>query len=192
MTTSDAAATRTRAATNGATRTRTTVTGWQLRGVLLALVLAAVALVVVGEVHERLGVVSLVGTVLLVVATVALPGSLGPTLLLLALGGAALGREVSSLPLLMLLAALMHAIHLVAGMAALGPPTTRFEVSALVPSARRWALSQALAVPVVVVVWWARSGGAATGVSDRTEILAGVVAVLVLFATAGLARRRMR
>jgi hypothetical protein len=92
----------------------------------------------------------------------------------------------------MVLAALMQAIHVVAGLAALGPPATRFELSALVPSARRWALSQALAVPVVVVVWWARSGGAATGVSDRTEVLAGVIALLVLFATAGLARRRMR
>jgi len=174
------------------TSARATISGWQLRGVLLALVLLAVALVVAGQVHERLQVISLVGTVLLVLATVALPGSVGPTLLLLALGAAALGRDISSLPLLMLLAALMYAIHLVAGIAALGPPSTRYELSALAPTVRRWALSQALAVPVVVAVWWARSGHAGSGVSDRTEMLAGVVAVLVLFITAGLARRRMR
>ena len=174
------------------TGTRAAVTGWQLRGLLLVLVLAAVALVVVGEVDQRLGVVSLVGTVLLVVATVTLPGSLAPTLLLLALGGAALGRSVSSLPLLMVLAALMYAIHRGAGLAALAPPAARFEVSGFLPTLRRWARSQALAVPVFLVVWWARSGRPATGVPDRTEVLGGLVALLVLFGTAGLARRRMR
>lgn len=172
--------------------TAQSVTGWHLRGLLLVCVLSAVAMVVRGEVPERLGMVSLVGTVLLVAATVLLPGSLAPTALLVAVGLAVLGRAEPSLLGLVVVAALMHAVHLLCGICALGPPATRFELAALLPTARRWALAQAVALPVVLAVWWARSDQRGAGVSEATEVWAGVLTAVLLFGAVALARRRMR
>lgn len=169
------------------------LSGWLLRGVLLCVSLMAVALAVQGETSSRLGTVSVVGTVVVLVGTVLLPASLAPGVLIAVLALTVLDRDPAPLAVLVSMAALAHAIHLLAGLCALGPPSTRYRVAGLVPTARRWAVAQAAALPVVVVAWWA--AGAASrgaGVGDRVEVGAGVAALLLLAGLVVLARRRMR
>ncbi|MFP5347994.1 MAG: hypothetical protein ACLGIA_13330 [Actinomycetes bacterium] len=169
------------------------VTGWHLRAGLLACALLAVAVSVGGETSERLGLVSVVGTGLLVLGAVVLPGTAFPTALLVVLCLPLLDRPEPSLPGLVALAALLHAVHLLAALCALGPPQTRFAVAALLASLRRWAVSQVLALPVVVAVWWvAGSGVRQSGVADAVEVGAGVLAAVLVFGTVALARRRLR
>ncbi|MGH8773719.1 MAG: hypothetical protein ACRDWI_00600 [Jiangellaceae bacterium] len=53
---------------------------------------------------------------------------------------------------LALAAALLHAVHVLAGLAAAVPVRARVEVEALAPSWRRWVLAQVAALPVVLVI----------------------------------------
>jgi hypothetical protein len=169
------------------------ISGWQLRGALVVCALLAVAVAVAGETAERLTVVSLAGSAVLIAGMVLLPSSLFTTAFLVVLCLPVLDRPEPPLLGLVVVAALVHAVHLLAALTAVGPPSTRYAVAALVPSARRWAVCQALAIPVVAGVWWTDTsqmeGG---GVSDRVEVAAGVLAAVLLFGTVALARRRMR
>lgn len=169
------------------------LSGWQLRALLAATTALAVATAVGGETAERLGPLSVLGTLALVLGMLALPGTAMTTAFLLVLGLAVLDRADPWLPQLVALAALLHAVHLLAGLCALGPPSTRFDVAALVPTLRRWALAQPASLPVVAAVWWVgRRGGPGSGVPDVVEAAAGLVALLVLLALVALARRRLR
>lgn len=169
------------------------VTGWHLRAGLLVCALLAVAVAVAGETSQRLGPVSVVGTALLVLGTVLLPGTAFPTAFLVVLCLPVLDRSEPSLLGLVVLAALLHAVHVLAALCALGPPPTRFVVTVLLPSLRRWAVSQVLALPVVVAVWWAATSGVRrSGVTDAVEVGAGVLAAVLVFGTIALARRCLR
>lgn len=169
------------------------LTGSNLRALLAVCCLLAVAVVVAGETSQRLSTWSIVLTAVLVAGTVLLPGTAFPTAFLVVVVLATMDRVDPSALRLLSTAALLHAVHLLAGLCALGPRTTRFARAALAPTLRRWALAQLVALPVLVAVRMVdRAGLAAVGVQDWVEVGAGALAVLVLLGAVALARRWSR
>lgn len=166
------------------------LTGWQLRALLTGCCVLAVAVVVAGETDQRLGTWSLVLTAALVAGTVLLPGTAFPTAFLVVLVVATVDWGNPSVVRLLLTAGLLHAVHLLAGLCALGPGSTRFARAALAPTLRRWVLAQLVASPVVVAVRLVDGAGLTrVGVDDWVEVGGGVAAVLVLLGAVVLARR---
>ncbi len=172
------------------------VTGLQLRlgvGCLALLVLFSVE---VGAGQERFG--PLTGPVALAIAVgaAALPTSPLPTMLALLAGLMVLDAPVP-LWLLLPVGALVHAVHVGASWSAVVEPRAQLELRALLPSVRRWAVTQALLVPVVAVLAagpWLRALGSTGPLRGTSSALAGAVlaglGVLLVVLTVVVVRRR--
>lgn len=169
------------------------VPGWWLRAILLLVCLLAVAVVVQGEAAQRLGPVSVIGAALVIAGTVLLPGTAMTTAFLVVLAAAVLDRQDPSVVRVVLAASLLHAVHLLAALCALGPPSTRYDVAGLLPSARRWAVAQVVALPVAVGAGLAGRVGLPAGLAGpAVPAAAGLLAVVLVFGTVALARRAAR
>lgn len=161
---------------------RAVVTGLQLRLVVGALAVALLLTASIGAGEDRLRLVT--GAVALVVAVgvAASPTSPLPTLFSAVIALMLLDAPV---PLWLVLpaGALLHAVHVGASWCAVVTPRAQVELVVLLPSLRRWALTQLLLVPVAALLlagpWLGRLGGA--------DGLRGVSATLVGVLFAGLA-----
>jgi hypothetical protein len=161
------------------------VSGWQLRALTAATVVLAGVLAVAGDAGTRLGPLSLVAGMVVVAGTALVPTTAAPTLGLLVIVGVVVDRS-PPLAVVVVLAGLLHAVHLSASWCAAVPPSARLPVVALVPTVRRWALSQVLAGPVVLGV--ALAGGG-TGRSTVAALGAGVVLLLLALLVMRTVRR---
>ncbi len=126
------------------------LTGLQLRvGVAALAVLAMLAVVLVGGGGLRL--LSTAVGVALIVGMVVSPTSPLPTMFVLAVALVMLDAGPS--PWLALpVGALLHAVHVGAAWCAVVQPRGQVEPAALVPSLRRWGLTQLLCLPAAAVV----------------------------------------
>ncbi len=165
------------------------VTGWLLRVVVGVLALAAVLVVVLvagGSGLRLLGLLVLVGVVVGMLASPTSP--LATVFVVLA---ALVVLDAPAFPWLALpVGALLHAVHVGVAWCAVVPPDAEVEVAALWPSVVRWLLTQALCLPVALVVLLVAGGSrAAPGWSGAAAVGAGAVLVASGVLLAWLARR---
>lgn len=127
------------------------VSGADLRGVTVCLVLVAAGVAVAGDAAGRFAPASVLAGLLVLAGTALAPTTPVPTLGLLVLVAVALDRQ---LPLwhVVLLAALLHGVHLMVAWCAAVPVRARLPVAALRPTALRWAWAQVIALPVALTV----------------------------------------
>ena len=151
------------------------VSGAGLRAATAWLVLVAAVVAVAGDSAGRFAPLSVLAGVLVLAGTALAPTTPVPTLGLLALAAVVVDRD---LPLwhVVLLAGLLHAVHLLVAWCAAVPVGARLPVSALGPTVRRWALAQLLALPVALGV----AVGTPSGDRGRGTGAAAVLAALAL------------
>ncbi len=164
-----------------------TVGGAALRVVLAGAVVTAVALLVVADPASRVTPWAVLVAGLLLAAVVAAPGSGATTIVLLLLAVLVLDSDPGLL--LLPVAALVHLVHVLAAVAGLGPAATRFEIAALVPTARRYALAQVAVLPVLAVALLVPRGGGLPPALEVLAALAAAVLVAVVLVLAGRCRR---
>ncbi len=165
------------------------VTGWALRAVVAVLALAAVLVVVVaagGGGLRLLGMAVLVGVV---VGMLASPTS--PLATVFVLVAALVVLDAPAAPWLALpVGALLHAVHVGVAWCAVVPPEAEVELAALRPTLVRWLLTQALCLPVALVVVLAAGAAPAPGTwSGLADVGAGVVLLAAGLQLARLVRR---
>ncbi|GAB2691276.1 hypothetical protein [Thalassiella azotivora] len=166
------------------------LTGLHLRALLATTAVLALLVALTGA-PEPLDPWTLVLSTLIVAGTTLAPASLVPTAFLLLVAAGVLFRGDAGPVQLVLLAALLHAVHLLASLCALGTPRTAYEPAALVPSLRRWALAQVVVLPVAVTAALV-ADDAAGGLPDAVLVAAGLGALAVVVGTVALGRRRVR
>lgn len=175
---------------------RAVVSGLQLRLVVGTLAVALLLVVSLGAGEDSLGPVT--GAVALAVAlgAVVSPTSPLPTVLALVVGLMVLDAPVPAW-LVLPVGALLHAVHVGASWCAVVAPRAQVEGKVLLPSLRRWALTQLLLLPVAAVLLAGptlRDLGLVEGLRGLSSILAGVVlaglgVVLVVLTVAAVRRR---
>lgn len=128
-----------------------TVPGWWLHAALAGAALGLVATLVAGR---EVGLLSMLLGLVVVGAAVVRPGSAGPGFLLVC---AVLAELVNGGPeitwRLVLQAPLLHAVQVLASLAAVVPAQARLEPAALGRSVRRYLLAQTVLVPVLGAAW---------------------------------------
>lgn len=172
------------------------VTGTQLRLVVGTLAVALLLLVSLGAGEDRLGPVTGAVALALAVGAAASPTSPLPTVLALVVGLMVLDAPV---PVWLVLpaGALLHAVHVGASWCAVVAPRAQLEARVLLPSLRRWALTQLLLVPVAAVLLAGPAlrdlgfAGSLRGLSSTLAglVLAGLGVVLVVLTVAVVRRR---
>lgn len=168
------------------------LSGAQLRAAAALLVLLSAAVAVAGDSADRFSAPSVLAGLLVVAGTALAPTTPVPTLGLLALAAVVVDRS-PALWHVVLLAALLHAVHLLVSWCAAVPVRARLPVSALGPTVHRFAVAQLLAAPAALAVAVGAPSPAA-GASGAAAVAAGIVlvAVSVLLARAGSAAGRRR
>lgn len=169
-----------------------TVSGLVLRVGVAAVGLVAVLVVVLAAGGGGLRVLAVLLLGLLVAGMVALPVSPLPTVFVVVAALVVLDAQVP-LWVVVPVGGLLHAVHVGVAWCAVVPPGARVERRALLPSARRWALAQALCLPVAVGSALVAPGGldgAWAQVGTAVAALALVVAAAVLVRLASDALRR--
>jgi len=149
------------------------LSGIQLRLLACAAVVLAATVSVAGDAGTRLAPLSVLGGLVVVAGTALAPTTPFPTLGLLLLAGVVVDRG-PPLWLIMVIAGLLHAVHLLASWCAAVPPAARMQAVALLPTVRRWALAQVLTVPVAAGV------ALTAGDPSRSGALAVLGAVVLL------------
>ncbi len=171
------------------------VSGVQLRLVVGTLALALLLVVTLGAGADRLGPVT--GAIVLAVAIGAavLPTSPLPTVLALVVGLMVLDAPVPAW-LVLPAGALLHAVHVGASWCAVVAPRAQLEARVLLPSLRRWALTQLLLLPVAAVLLTgpALRDLGLDGLRGLSSTMAGVVlaglGVVLVVLTVAVVRRR--
>lgn len=162
-----------------------------LRVAVAAAGLAAVLVVVLAAGGGGLRVLALLVLGVLVVGMVALPVSPLPTVFVVVAALVVLDAQVP-LWVVVPVGGLLHAVHVGVAWCAVVPPGSRVERRALLPSARRWLLAQALCLPIAVgsaLVTPGGLGGAWAQVGTAVAAVALVAAAVVLVRLASDALR---
>jgi hypothetical protein len=164
------------------------VPGWWLHAALAGAALGLVATLVAGR---EVGLLSMLLGLVVVGAAVVRPGSAGPGFLLVC---AVLAELVNGGPeitwRLVLQAPLLHAVQVLASLAAVVPAQARLEPAALGPSVRRYLLAQTVLVPVLGAAWLVPAATLPSWLLIAAGVGAVVLACLpvVLLRRTGMAR----
>jgi hypothetical protein len=175
---------------------RAVVSGLQLRLVVGTLAVALLLVVSLGAGEDSLGPVTGAVALAVAVGAVVSPTSPLPTVLALVVGLMALDAPLPAW-LVLPVGALLHAVHVGASWCAVVAPRAQVEGRVLLPSLRRWALTQLLLLPVAAVLLAGptlRDLGLVAGLRGLSSTLAGVVlaglgVVLVVLTVAAVRRR---
>lgn len=160
-----------------------TVSGVVLRAAVAAVALVAVLVVVLAAGGGGLRALAVLLLALLVAGTVALPVSPLPTVFVVVAALVVLDGQVP-LWVVVPVGGLLHAVHVGIAWCAVVPPGSRVERRALLPSVRRWALAQALCLPVAAGSALVAPGGldgawAQVGAAAAAVALVAAAVVLV-------------
>lgn len=128
------------------------ITGRTLRGMLGAAAFGLMLAAILTIEDARFGPAAVVVGLIAAVAVTMFPSSPAP----MVVGVAAIILVVADDPgmsfWVVLTAALLHTMHVLAGLADVIPTRARIEFLALAPSFRRWVRTQAVTVPVLAIV----------------------------------------
>lgn len=155
-------------------------------------------MVSLGAGQDRLRLVTGAVALAIAVGAAASPTSPLPTLFVLVIALMVLDAPIPAW-LVPPVGALLHAVHVGASWCAVVGPRAQVQARVLLPSLRRWALTQLLLLPVAVLLVagpWLRELGGPDGLSGYASALAGVVlaglGVVLVVLTLAVVRRRDR
>lgn len=128
------------------------LTGWALRALLAAATAGLVLAAIVGLEGAQFGAAPVVLAVIAAAAVGCLPSSPAPlavcALVIVLFTAGDPGFQIW----LVVGASLLHTVHVLGGLAGVIPARARVEYPALAPTFRRWVRTQAVTVPVLVVL----------------------------------------